>query len=179
VPVVRCSGGLCKSVRGTSRHDHKALSQPSSPSLPGPTISPFHPALPGMMLPSSVRRVVSAAPQSTLLSTFAPTAARATVATALNPRNQQRRRYSSSKPSNPNDSPKRLPAGQMTASPAESSKPSQEKPSGEKRKRKPKEITELSGRLPSVPSTHHVPQACLSSYICIFGATGMLTIQLP
>lgn len=111
------------------------------------------------MLPSSVRRVVVAAPPTTLLSNFAPTAARATTATAnpFNPRNQQRRRYSSSKPSSPNDSSKGLPAGQMTASPAQSSK-SAEKPAGERRKRKAKDnSTDALGKLPSVPSTHHVP----------------------
>ncbi|KAK9425722.1 putative Mitochondrial mRNA-processing protein COX24 C-terminal domain-containing protein [Seiridium unicorne] len=118
------------------------------------------------MLPSSVRRVVAVAPPTSILSNFAPTTARATAATAVsypyNPRNQQRRRYSSSKPSSPNDSPKGLPAGQMTASPGQSSK-SVEKPAGEKRKRRAKDNnTDGLGKLPSVPSTHHVPQEALA-----------------
>ncbi|KAH6657377.1 hypothetical protein BKA67DRAFT_655652 [Truncatella angustata] len=119
------------------------------------------------MLPSSVRRVV-AAPPAAILSNFAPTAARATTAAtasasfSYNPRSQQRRRYSSSKPSSPNDSSKGLPAGQMTASPAQSSKSSAEKPAGEKRKRKAKDSTDALGKLPSVPSTHHVPQEALA-----------------
>ncbi|KAI1872071.1 uncharacterized protein JN550_004274 [Neoarthrinium moseri] len=117
------------------------------------------------MLPSSVRRVVSAAPQTSLLSSLAPSAARATAAAAVsfpyNPRNQQRRRYSSSKPSSPSDSPKGLPAGQVAASPAQSSK-SAEKPTGEKRKRKAKDASDALGKLPSVPSTQNVPQEALA-----------------
>ncbi|KAI0126390.1 hypothetical protein BJ170DRAFT_683983 [Xylariales sp. AK1849] len=116
------------------------------------------------MLPSSVRRVVTVAPQSALLSNFAPTAARATAAAAVsfpyNSRNQQRRRYSSSKPSSPNDSPKSLPAGQMTASPTQSSKST-----GEKRRRKAKDNTaDAIGKptFPSVPSTAHVPLESLA-----------------
>ncbi|KAH8682209.1 hypothetical protein BX600DRAFT_447987 [Xylariales sp. PMI_506] len=121
-----------------------------------------------MMLPSSVRRVVTAAPSSSLLSNLVPTAARATAPTAIsafsyNPRNQQRRRYSSSKPSSPNDSPKGLPDGQMTTSPAQSSKSSGDKStSGEKRRRKAKDNSDMVGKLPSVPSTQHVPQEALA-----------------
>ncbi|KAI1743371.1 hypothetical protein F4680DRAFT_373615 [Xylaria scruposa] len=106
------------------------------------------------MLPSTVRRIASATPQSPLLSSFTPAAARATAALTLksNPRCTQRRRYSSSKPSSPNDSPKGLPAGQVTASPAQSSKQG-----GEKRKRKAK-ASSPQRKLPSVPSTQDVPQ---------------------
>lgn len=119
------------------------------------------------MLPSSVRRVVVATPPASILSNLAPTAARATAASAIslpyNPRNQQRRRYSSSKPSSPNDSPKGLPTGQMTASPAQSK-------STEKRKRKAKDNSAAGvEKLPSVPSTHHVPQdtVALSSFFSL------------
>ncbi|KAI1760534.1 hypothetical protein GGR53DRAFT_523014 [Hypoxylon sp. FL1150] len=111
-----------------------------------------------MMLPASVRRVVSAAPQSPLLSSLAPTSARAPAALSLccNSRSQQRRRYSSSKPSSPNDSPKGIPDGQVTTT------PSQSKQSGEKRKRKVKEWVDIQQRLPSVPSTQNVPQEALA-----------------
>jgi hypothetical protein len=45
----------------------------------------------------------------------------------------------------------------MTASPAQSK--SAEKPAGEKRKRKAKDNSAAGvEKLPSVPSTHHVPQ---------------------
>ncbi|ORY57227.1 uncharacterized protein BCR38DRAFT_449950 [Pseudomassariella vexata] len=125
-----------------------------------------------MMLPSSVRRVVSVAPQSSsLLSGFAPaTAARATAAAAFsstrNPRCQQRRRYSSSKPSNPSDSPKGLPDGQITTAPAQSAKTSGEKRG--RRKAKDAAATGL-GDLPSVPSTQHVPMkaVALSSFFSL------------
>ncbi|KAI1425759.1 hypothetical protein F5Y12DRAFT_745460 [Xylaria sp. FL1777] len=107
-----------------------------------------------MMLPSTVRRFAAAAPQSPLLASFAPTATRATAALVLNsnPRCSQRRRYSSSKPSSPNDSPKGYAAGQVTASPAQSTKQS-----GEKKKRKAKDSS-TQRKLPSVPSTQDVPQ---------------------
>ncbi|KAI0384067.1 hypothetical protein F5Y04DRAFT_278064 [Hypomontagnella monticulosa] len=112
------------------------------------------------MLPSSVRRVVSAAPQSQLFSNLAPSSTRAPAAAftlCSNPRSQQRRRYSSSKPSSPSDSPKGIPDGQVTATPSQSSKQS-----GEKRKRKAKEWTDIQQKLPSVPSTQHVPQEALA-----------------
>ncbi|KAL7620431.1 hypothetical protein AAE478_009426 [Parahypoxylon ruwenzoriense] len=111
------------------------------------------------MLPSSVRRVVSAAPQSPLLSSLAPACPRAPAALVLscNPGHQQRRRYSSSKPSSPNDSPKGVSDGQVTAAPSQSSKRG-----GEKRGRKTKEWMDLQQKLPSVPSTQHVPQEALA-----------------
>ncbi|KAI0109034.1 hypothetical protein GGR51DRAFT_558832 [Nemania sp. FL0031] len=111
------------------------------------------------MLPSTVRRLATAAPQSSLLAAFAPTATRATAALTLsgNPRCTQRRRYSSSKPSSPNDSSsKGVPAGQVTTSPAQSTKQS-----GEKRKRKAKD-SNPQRKLPSVPSTQDVPQEALA-----------------
>ncbi|KAI1394811.1 hypothetical protein F4819DRAFT_493092 [Hypoxylon fuscum] len=111
------------------------------------------------MLPSSVRRVVSAAPQSPLLSNLAPTSTRAPAALSAfgcNSRGQQRRRYSSSKPSSPNDSPKGISDGQVTTT------PSQSKQSGEKRRRKVKEWMDIQQKLPSVPSTQHVPQEALA-----------------
>ncbi|KAI1475697.1 hypothetical protein K445DRAFT_313990 [Daldinia sp. EC12] len=112
-----------------------------------------------MMLPYSVRRVVTAAPQSSLLSNLTPSSARTPAALTLccSSRGQQRRRYSSSKPSSPNDSPKGIPDGQVTTSPSQSSKQS-----GEKRKRKGKEWMDLQQKLPSVPSTQHVPQEALA-----------------
>ncbi|KAI1774796.1 hypothetical protein F4818DRAFT_418977 [Hypoxylon cercidicola] len=111
-----------------------------------------------MMLPSSVRRLVSAAPQSPLLSNLAPTSTRAPTALSLccSSRGQQRRRYSSSKPSSPNDSPKGIPDGQVTTTPTQS------KQSGEKRRRKVKEWMDIQQRLPSVPSTQNVPQEALA-----------------
>ncbi|GAW21243.1 hypothetical protein ANO14919_107610 [Xylariales sp. No.14919] len=114
------------------------------------------------MLPSTVRRIATVAPQSPLLSAFTPTASRATAAFALNstftnnPGCNQRRRYSSSKPSSPNDSPKGYSTGQVTASPAQSTKQS-----GEKRKRKVKDSS-AQQKLPSVPSTQDVPQEAVA-----------------
>ncbi|KAI2614875.1 hypothetical protein GGR54DRAFT_632521 [Hypoxylon sp. NC1633] len=106
-----------------------------------------------------MRRVVSAAPQSPLFSNFnfATTSTRATAALTLcrNPRSLQQRRYSSSKPSSPNDSPKGIPDGQVTT-------PSQSKQSGEKRRGKVKEWVDVQQKLPSVPSTQHVPQEALA-----------------
>ncbi|KAJ8119179.1 hypothetical protein ONZ43_g3828 [Nemania bipapillata] len=111
-----------------------------------------------MMLPSTVRRLATATPQSPLLAAFAPTTTRASAVLTLNgsPRCTQRRRYSSSKPSSPNDSPKGLPTGQVTASPAQSTKQS-----GEKRKRKAKDPNPQR-KLPSVPSTQDIPQEALA-----------------
>jgi len=105
------------------------------------------------MLPSTVRRLAAAAPQSPLLTSFVPTATRATAALNINsPRGNQRRRYSSSKPSSPNDSPNGLRDGQVSANPAQSTKQS-----GEKRRRKARDMN-AGQKLPSVPSTQDVPQ---------------------
>ncbi|KAI0008707.1 hypothetical protein F4779DRAFT_585861 [Xylariaceae sp. FL0662B] len=107
-----------------------------------------------MMLPSSMRRVVATTPQSPLLSNFACTSA---LSLACAPRGQQQRRYSSSKPSSPNDSPKGISDGQVTTSTTQSTKQS-----GEKRRRKVKEWMDIQQKLPSVPSTQHVPQEALA-----------------
>ncbi|KAI0882233.1 uncharacterized protein GGS22DRAFT_170520 [Annulohypoxylon maeteangense] len=114
------------------------------------------------MLPSSMRRVVSAAPQSSLLSNFAPASTRIPAAFNLccNPRGQQRRRYSSSKPSSPNDSPKDpkdISNNQVTATPSQSSKKTREK-----QKRKTNDWPDNKPKLPSVPSTQHLPQEALA-----------------
>ncbi|KAI2472609.1 hypothetical protein F4781DRAFT_383355 [Annulohypoxylon bovei var. microspora] len=115
-----------------------------------------------MMLPSSMRRVVSVAPQSPFLSNLAPASTRLPAAFTLgcNPRGQQRRRYSSSKPSSPNDSPKDpkdISNSQVTATPSQPSKKSREK-----QKRKANEWTDIKLKLPSVPSTQHLPQESLA-----------------
>ncbi|KAI1209189.1 uncharacterized protein F4807DRAFT_427506 [Annulohypoxylon truncatum] len=114
------------------------------------------------MLPSSMRRVVSAAPQSSLLSTFAPASTRIPAAFNLccKSTGQQRRRYSSSKPSSPNDSPKDpkdISNNQVTATPSQSSKKGREK-----QKRKANEWPDGKPKLPSVPSTQHLPQEALA-----------------
>ncbi|KAI5922041.1 hypothetical protein F4810DRAFT_675204 [Camillea tinctor] len=106
------------------------------------------------MLPSSVRRVVAAAPhQSPLLSPFCSASPRGPAALVYScnpPSCQQRRRYSSSKPSSPNNSAKGIPDGEVTTSPAQSTKQT-----SEKRRRKTKENVDLP-KLPSVPSTQHI-----------------------
>ncbi|KAH7027604.1 uncharacterized protein B0I36DRAFT_364785 [Microdochium trichocladiopsis] len=110
------------------------------------------------MIPSSMRRVVTGAPQTStaLLSNLNPVAARASpaVAFAYNPRCQQRRRYSSSKPSSPNDSPKNVPDGQVTTTPSTTKR-------GGRRKAK-ESLLAQQANLPSVPSTHHVPHEALA-----------------
>ncbi|KAI0517132.1 hypothetical protein F5B22DRAFT_129368 [Xylaria bambusicola] len=111
-----------------------------------------------MMLPSTVRRIAAAAPHPPLLASFAPTATRATAGLTLtsSPTCNQRRRYSSSKPSSPKDSPKGYGAGQVTASATQSTKQS-----GEKKKRKAK-ASSTQRKLPSVPSTQNIPQEALA-----------------
>ncbi len=109
------------------------------------------------MLPLSVRRVVSSsAPSSPALSSFASaafprTAAAAYTISSLSTRHQ--RRCSSSKPSSPADGPKDIPAGQSV--PASSTQSA--KSTGEKRGRKAKEPQAAAHKLPSVPSTQHLP----------------------
>lgn len=104
------------------------------------------------MLPSSVRRVIATVPSSPIIASLASSAPRvAAVASASFSRaiktNGHQRRYSSSKPSNPNDGPRDY--NSRPAVPAGSSKSS-----GEKRKRKAKEAP--MPQLPSVPSTGHI-----------------------
>ncbi|TPX09320.1 uncharacterized protein E0L32_009512 [Thyridium curvatum] len=106
------------------------------------------------MLPSSVRRVASAAAQqSPLISTLAAGASRpiATYTLASRPIKHQRR-CSSSKPSSSDNGPKDLPAGQSVPASTQSAKSS-----GEKRKRKSKSSQASAQKLPSVPSTQHLP----------------------
>ncbi|KAK5632641.1 hypothetical protein RRF57_008355 [Xylaria bambusicola] len=119
------------------------------------------------MLPLTVRRIAAAAPHPPLLASFASTATRATAGLTLSssPRCNQRRRYSSSKPSSPKDSPKGYAAGQVTANPSQSTKQNDEtasstqstKQTGEKKKRKAK-ASSTERKLPSVPSTQNIPQ---------------------
>ncbi|RYP78326.1 hypothetical protein DL769_003204 [Monosporascus sp. CRB-8-3] len=114
------------------------------------------------MLPTSVRRVMSSAPQSSLLSNFAPSSSRAPSAAfayAYTPLSQQRRRHSSSKPSSPNDSPKGISDGQVTATPASSTKQSSEK---RRRKANKDASSNNQHKLPSVPSTQHVPHKSMA-----------------
>ena len=106
-----------------------------------------------------MRRVVAGAPQASaaLVHNLTPTGIRTTpaaVALAYNPRCQQRRRYSSSKPSSPNDSPKNIPDGQVTTAPGSTKR-------GGRRKAKDSLVAQQAN-LPSVPSTHHVPHEALA-----------------
>jgi len=111
------------------------------------------------MIPSSMRRIATGTPQasSALISSIAPISARASpaVAFAYNHRCQQRRRYSSSKPSSPNDSPKNVPDGQVAATPSTTKR-------GGRRKAKDSLLAAQQANLPSVPSTHHVPHEALA-----------------
>ncbi|KAJ1327700.1 mitochondrial mRNA-processing protein COX24 [Microdochium nivale] len=111
------------------------------------------------MIPSTMRRVAAGAPHtsSALISNLTPVAIRITpaaVALAYNPSFQQRRRYSSSKPSSPNDSPKNIPDGQVTTAPTSTKR-------GGRRKAKDSLVAQQAN-LPSVPSTHHVPHEALA-----------------
>jgi len=105
------------------------------------------------MLPSSVRRAIATVPSSSIVSSLASSAPRAAAAVASASLGHaiktcgHQRRYSSSKPSNPNDGPRDY--NSRPAVPAGSSKSP-----GEKRKRKAKEIP--MPQLPSVPSTGHI-----------------------
>ncbi|KAH8179422.1 DUF1713 domain protein [Sarocladium implicatum] len=94
------------------------------------------------MLPSSVRRVVASAPSTATLASSSTTKAAAASAPVFLRGHQ--RRLSSSKPSRPDDGSK-----DMTARSMPSSRP-------EKRKRKAKDHTDQTAKLPSVPSTQHM-----------------------
>ncbi|GAB1310563.1 Small ribosomal subunit protein mS38 [Madurella fahalii] len=107
------------------------------------------------MLNSSVRRVVAAAaPQSPAASSVASAVPRAAVAYSLpyRPAGVHQRRYSSSKPSSPDDGSRDYTS--RPSVPAEESKTT-----GEKRKRKAKEPVP---QLPSVPSTRHIKNEALA-----------------
>ncbi|ATY64859.1 DUF1713 domain [Cordyceps militaris] len=109
------------------------------------------------MLPSSVRRVVSSAPP-------AATRAAACASVPVVMRGHQRR-FSSSKPSRPDNGggPSDLSAGQSVPSSSSSSRPDG-KTAGDKRKRKSKEASARDAsfkKLPSVPATHHMSHEAL------------------
>ncbi|ROV94970.1 hypothetical protein VMCG_08348 [Cytospora schulzeri] len=111
------------------------------------------------MLPSSVRRVATAAPQSPILSTLGPRAGLTNSALSYKP--FQNRRYSSSKPSRDNDSGD-LPVRQSVQPSTVSNKAGDAKSSGDKRKRKGKDNGPEKQKLPSVPSTHNIPKDSLA-----------------
>ncbi|KAK0632446.1 hypothetical protein B0T14DRAFT_560136 [Immersiella caudata] len=101
------------------------------------------------MLPSSVRRVVSTAPSSPVVSSLtssAPRAAASVFGRAYKPNGHQRR-YSSSKPSSPDGGSRDFAARPTVPASGNS------KTTGEKRKRKAKDA---APQLPSVPSTRHI-----------------------
>ncbi|PHH86865.1 hypothetical protein CDD83_9647 [Cordyceps sp. RAO-2017] len=120
------------------------------------------------MLPSSVRRVVAAAPQAAgLVSSLGPSAPKPTSAPAVATTpilvNRHQRRYSSSKPSRPPSDPSDISAGQSVAASSASTR-GDGKAGGDKRKRKNKDATDRSAsfkKLPSVPTTHHMSQEAL------------------
>lgn len=105
------------------------------------------------MIPQSVRRVVAAAPQSPVVSSLAassaPRAGASYMLSSYQPNSLQKRRYSSSKPSSPDDGSSRVFATRGSVPAAGTSKTP-----GEKRKRKAKEP--VMPPLPSVPSTRHI-----------------------
>ncbi|KAG7292898.1 hypothetical protein NEMBOFW57_002943 [Staphylotrichum longicolle] len=98
------------------------------------------------MLPSSVRRVVTAAPQSHAVSSLASSAPRAAAAAyglPYQPRGFHQRRYSSSKPSSPDDGSR-----DFAARPVPASRAKTEKTKGSAKGAAPQP--------PSVPSTRHI-----------------------
>lgn len=115
------------------------------------------------MLNSSVRRVVAAAaPQSPAASSVTSAVPRAAVAYSLpyRPAGVHQRRYSSSKPSSPDDGSRDYTS--RPSVPAEESKTT-----GEKRKRKAKEPVP---QLPSVPSTRHIKNEGMSPNLADYAA---------
>ncbi|KAH9903729.1 hypothetical protein F4778DRAFT_96585 [Xylariomycetidae sp. FL2044] len=122
-----------------------------------------------MMLPTTVRRVITAAPQSPLLSSFVPTAtatrAPAALAFSCNPRAQQRRRYSSSKPSSPNDSPNGVSDGQATAASriTKGRRKAKETSNAQQQQEEQKLAQQQTQRLPSVPTTNHISESAVAS----------------
>jgi hypothetical protein len=135
------------------------------------------------MIPSSVRRVVAAAPQTPIFSPhaafWASSAPKAAASINLTGRpGGHQRRCSSSKPSSPDNGSKDMPSGQSV--PASASSRSDSTKSGEKRKRKAKASGERSDfqRLPSVPSTQHLSQEG-TFYLCLLVYSSFLDIFLP
>ncbi|KAK3396335.1 hypothetical protein B0T20DRAFT_268456 [Sordaria brevicollis] len=112
------------------------------------------------MIPQSVRRVVAAAPQSpavvsSLAASSAPRAGSSYMLSSYQSNSLQKRRYSSSKPSSPDDGSSRAFATRNSVPAAGTSKTP-----GEKRKRKAKEPA--MPPLPSVPSTRHIKDEALA-----------------
>ncbi|KAL2129451.1 hypothetical protein VTI74DRAFT_7791 [Chaetomium olivicolor] len=97
------------------------------------------------MIPSSVRRVVAAAPQSSAVNTLASSVPRAAVTISLpyKPKGLHQRRYSSSKPSSPDDGPRDFAARPVP-------------PSRGSKSVKAKEAKATAPQPPSVPSTRHI-----------------------
>lgn len=134
------------------------------------------------MLPSSVRRVVSTAPQSgtaAVVSSLASSCSgiigvpRVAAAAGLSyrpPTRAHQRRYSSSKPSRTDNGAKEFSARQSPPSSSSSDQPSgggkkggsgsgsgsESKAAGDKRKRKAKDAASEAKPLPVVPSTQHI-----------------------
>jgi hypothetical protein len=98
------------------------------------------------MLPSSVRRVVAATPQSPAVSSLASSVPRAAVSYSLpyRPTGLQQRRYSSSKPSSPDDGSKDFAARPVPAS------------RGSKTEKTKGQAKAAAPQPPSVPSTRHI-----------------------
>lgn len=113
-----------------------------------------------IMFPSSVRRVVSSAPQTALASSLTSSAPRAATATVPVFVRGHQRRYSSSKPSRSDNGSSDISTGQSVTTSSSTSR-TDGKTSTEKRKRKSKDASDKGAsfkRLPSVPSTHHMSQ---------------------
>ncbi|KFA54985.1 hypothetical protein S40293_02289 [Stachybotrys chartarum IBT 40293] len=113
------------------------------------------------MLPSSVRRVVSSAPQVGLASCLV-SAPKAVASTAPIFVGRHQRRCSSSKPSRSDNGSKDVAAGSSV--PASATTRRDGKTGGESRKRKNKEAAQKPSsfsNLPSVPNTHHMSQEAL------------------
>lgn len=153
---------LCPSLQPLLVHSSPLSYHPSSPPCSTSKLHTCLCTLYDAMLPCSVRRVAAAAPQTPILTNFGSSVPRsAATAVALSYRRSQNRRYSSSKPSRDNGS-EGLPVGR-SAQPADS-KASESKSSGDKRKRKAKEVNEKN-KYPSVPSTSHISPDCMRSVL--------------
>ncbi|KAI7918817.1 hypothetical protein M0657_007419 [Pyricularia oryzae] len=117
------------------------------------------------MLPCSVRRVVSAAPQTPIMGSVGAVAATAGAIASAARATRHQRRYSSSNPSSPDNDPKGVPPSSSDRSmAAQTSKSSSSSSGGDKRRRRAKESTDRSSfkSLPSVPSTQHLPRESLA-----------------
>ncbi|KAK3335976.1 hypothetical protein B0T19DRAFT_480597 [Cercophora scortea] len=112
------------------------------------------------MLPSSVRRAVAAAPQSTAVSSLTASAPRVAVTYGRSYNSgPHQRRFSSSKPSSPDDGSRDFAARpSVPASNSSSKSTSESKTTGEKRKRK----APAAPRVPSVPNTKYLKDDALA-----------------